>query len=91
MKLWQTAELYGAGALLLLLLLGGLVEEYVVLPDGSLRVRGKTRIGSKVVVADKFYRRSGLSKEAFLQGSKAKNGSLGDVLRRQSDVDNKRR
>jgi hypothetical protein len=69
---------------------GGLVEEYVVLPNGSLRVRGKTRIGTKTVVADKFYRRSGLSKEAFLQGSKAKNGSMGEVLKRQSEEERKR-
>ena len=33
----------------LLLLLGGLVKEYALLPNGSLRVRGKTRIGSKVL------------------------------------------
>jgi hypothetical protein len=70
---------------------GGLVEDYEVREDGSLLVTGVTTIGDASVTARQVYRRSSLSRDAFLKDSQKKNGNLGDVMRRHAEEDRKRK
>lgn len=59
--------------------------------DGSLLVTGVTTIGDASVTARQVYRRSSMSKDAFLKDSQKKNGNLGDVMRRQAEEDRRQK
>ncbi len=62
---------------------GTLKEEYTLLEDGALRVLSTTSIGADSCAVEQVYTRSTVSKEAFLQQSRSRNGSYNDVMKNQ--------
>jgi hypothetical protein len=64
-------------------LAGSLTEQYVLLPDGSLKVHAETAVGQKFAAADTIYQRTQESRDALLANSRQRHGSVNDVMRRQ--------
>jgi hypothetical protein len=47
------------------------MEEYTLLPDGTMRVRATTSVGAGSVTADSIYSRSGSSRDELIRRKQA--------------------
>lgn len=57
-----------------------------VLPDGALSVRAEARTTRGSAAAESVYARTSSSRDALLADSRARNGGVADVLRRQREA-----